>query len=1293
MITPPSGTIPAINGFASVVNGYPTFPFVIIDPSTGNPKGGPSSALNNDEADEMNLYSANLYDAPFGPSDLEWLYRKQDVDGASLDSRLRQLAPVSFLNDADGYTRRRMFSTDAWDLNTYSYANDNPAKLNLYDHDFSSNSRWSLFTSASLANMNASPGGVFAGYQNPLMLNPPDTSTTPIRPDVSNPGVFPAGTVDAKRSSYPANTLLPPVQTPSVAHRGRKINLNYPVPISNDPVEPVRQKWVRETYQMFKSILPPQAVDTPEELAALSQYVVNIIDFRDPDCSSTRFVNTDIMVVPADGENPSYVIYADRVPPPSSNCYFHAFDPRIQEAQQRGDVTFFGAMKVKDKDTGNTNAASFLVQHGMEYSPLAINEVLATQYPINAHDAATNPPTTGIASTLKRLAVELTNTLTDDGTVGGATSTSDFTRDDLDGWDMILVPDTSGTFGTGAGVTFATSGRPDPITGDVPPAALATAIGNNLQLIIKKSGSTDTNTNALDPTKFTKTVTAMGVNGPQLIGANNGFFVFGTLFDLPNLAVTFTNAKPQPPDPMGGTPKKVYTNTEQTNLFPAPDVAIPSRFFPPIPKTGATTDTTYWYWVYLRRPANPFDSRPFAEREMVVVDSMRFPIAYNKSMTGQPSADSKSADTSTPGTQVLFSAARLQPYRGGHSLLPNVGQVRPISPPHAYGYSEQTSTPETSSTTKFDFYFGDAQTKMGTVNHSINAATRTPHDKWDSLVFHDRDFQSPAELLLVPGCPPGLFTKQFVYENDPTLTRSFGVNDGNLTSFPSGFVTAGFISTTPRTYPYLVDKFWYTGASVGGQLPIPTKLDGFTGDGWFKILEFVEVPSSANGAIGPVAQGVNFDWLRQDTKPGQLNLNLIIDEEVFFGLVDDQRLNTNPTIPPYVVTQIDGYGYPSWQTLNGAAAFSGAYQMPNHGFVYNGVGPNGSGGFQPQQYQGMKAAFADFLKQRSGGSGYLFGYGSGMTGSGQGTNPFLLNANPITTTWVTNKNLTQTPLAAERPYRSLSYPDINYTIMRPASLPPSLLTTPAATISPPYLYNDTLGKTLTSIAPIGAVAPTNTAFVGDQGVRNPFLADASYWATPTQRFLPLIPPRRLFQIPDVANNITPPSQNSAAAEYDGSTLLGTNQPIVNPISSGINATSNLFLLNQSHWEPNAPNGAGYGNAITVNHYLGAGLAAGGNDNRQHPYFRTELLQKMMNLTTVRTHQFAVWITVGFFEVTQVGSASLGIPDVLNGELGKADGKNIRYRSFFILDRTKAVGFSQTSPQDFRDVVVYRRRIE
>ena len=41
-----------------------------------------------------------------------------------------------------------------------------------------------------------------------------------------------------------------------------------------------------------------------------------------------------------------------------------------------------------------------------------------------------------------------------------------------------------------------------------------------------------------------------------------------------------------------------------------------------------------------------------------------------------------------------------------------------------------------------------------------------------------------------------------------------------------------------------------------------------------------------------------------------------------------------------------------------------------------------------------------------------------------------------------NGSLYGTGIPAERPFRSLSYPDINYTIMRPAALPPSPYTDP-----------------------------------------------------------------------------------------------------------------------------------------------------------------------------------------------------------------------------------------------------------
>src|SRR4029077_10647581 len=95
------------------------------------------------------------------------------------------------------------------------------------------------------------------------------------------------------------------VAAPSLAHRDQKINLNYPLPVSNDPDEPIRRKWITETYQLLKWILPPRSVDTPEELAQLSQFVINIVDFRDPDGTMTHWQNPDVLLVPGQPANSS----------------------------------------------------------------------------------------------------------------------------------------------------------------------------------------------------------------------------------------------------------------------------------------------------------------------------------------------------------------------------------------------------------------------------------------------------------------------------------------------------------------------------------------------------------------------------------------------------------------------------------------------------------------------------------------------------------------------------------------------------------------------------------------------------------------------------------------------------------------------------------------------------------------------------------------------------------------------------------------------------------------------------
>jgi hypothetical protein len=271
----------------------------------------------------------------------------------------------------------------------------------------------------------------------------------------------------------------------------------------------------------------------------------------------------------------------------------------------------------------------------------------------------------------------------------------------------------------------------------------------------------------------------------------------------------------------------------------------------------------------------------------------------------------------------------------------------------------------------------------------------------------------------------------------------------------------------------------------------------------------------------------------------------------------------------------------------------------------------------------MTAAFSDFLKVRHGGTNLLFAYQSGA--------------------------------AVERPFHSLSYPDIDYTVMRPAALPAF------STLDP------------------GVKNPNNTYFNGVPRVAGN---------------VPPIPARRLFQIADgygspySATALSPIASN---ASESGDPYVNTptadaflSNPYVDltmptPITNILGAPANAPFLGSNNISLVGPP------PVTL------------TDNRQHPYFRTEWLQKVINQTTVRTHQFAVWITVGFFEVTTPGNPQTATPDKIGRELGLASGENIRYRAFFIVDRTRATGLFCPWPacgsNDFRDCVLYRRVIQ
>ena len=646
---------------------------------------------------------------------------------------------------------------------------------------------------------------------------------------------------------------------------------------------------------------------------------------------------------------------------------------------------------------------------------------------------------------------------------------------------------------------------------------------------------------------------------------------------------------------------------------------------------------------------------------------------------------------------------------------------------------------------------------------------------------------------------------------------------GYLYDFNSTSTTGSASTVLPRTYPYLNDEFFYSG--FGGPITVDTgaQVGGYGADGWFKMFEFFEVPSQTMNAIGPVASGSNFDWLRQDIKPGQLNLNLIMDEEVFFSVAGHQTISqtngqaydttpartnasnqftqdllnfnqiqplgnlyylfpaggSTPTSPnwmlaqgsspvPLVVTSTLANGTPASATpiATTASVSPGMADVDPISNGYFGVNNPATatvltGPWWPNS-NNLKAAWVQFLTLRHGGSGYLFGYGLGAVGQNYAVAPYT-PPQGIPTTLTNSQYATGIP--AERPFHSLSYPDINYTLMRPAVLPPSAYTNPVAntnatdyTATPPNYYagdpgvrNPTLFLGYPTATYPGTLPGTTT--VGTTGTRT------TPWGTAYQpSYPPPIPVRRLFQVADsfrggtsnvtaVGGTISSTTPGTLAlttgasnASSSGDPYLNNTKPIANPtptsnvpysptgalppvlytnsLSTPTSVSAALTRSNVDLYWPGGSAASTYDGtagdaAVTVplpsgvsNPHLGAngGTATattpgGTADMREHPYWRSEQMQRLMNLTTPRTHQFAVWLTIGFFEVKRQGDLGMlaydprAAFDILGPEIGAANGKTTRYRGFYLVDRLKLTGFNPSSPTGFRQTLVYKQRIQ
>jgi hypothetical protein len=99
---------------------------------------------------------------------------------------------------------------------------------------------------------------------------------------------------------------------------------------------------------------------------------------------------------------------------------------------------------------------------------------------------------------------------------------------------------------------------------------------------------------------------------------------------------------------------------------------------------------------------------------------------------------------------------------------------------------------------------------------------------------------------------------------------------------------------------------------------------------------------------------------------------------------------------------------------------------------------------------------------------------------------------------------------------------------------------------------------------------------------------------------------------------------------------------------------------------------------TASTTVAADTADPGPDPAGNPQFQYLTATRLANVATTRSHVFAVWVTVGFFD------------PVTDQELGADTGDVQRHRGFYIFDRSIPVAYETGKDHNVRDAILLRR---
>jgi hypothetical protein len=189
------------------------------------------------------------------------------------------------------------------------------------------------------------------------------------------------------------------------------------------------------------------------------------------------------------------------------------------------------------------------------------------------------------------------------------------------------------------------------------------------------------------------------------------------------------------------------------------------------------------------------------------------------------------------------------------------------------------------------------------------------------------------------------------------------------------------------------------------------------------------------------------------------------------------------------------------------------------------------------------------------------------------------------------------------------------------------------------------------------------------------------------------------------NSASPTRFANPFRSFEGSHLVpldvlyqgATCQPMTPGTAAQPGMDVNATLLRQ---DPSNTNRPLFGFDATVAQGNTPGSGRQYNNDQRNPYFRYQNLQRLGNLVTTRSNVFAVWITVGYFQVQKVPAGTVPnqqfiYPDgyQIIGELGADTGEVKRHRAFYIFDRSIPMGYQRGHDNNVSNGILLSRMIE